>query len=53
MGERYAYPVWQMMVHLVNHGTHHRSELAEMLTQLGSPPPSLDLLVYYDHLVEG
>lgn len=47
-GEYWIYARWQMLVHLVNHGTHHRSEVAELLTRLGSPPPGLDLLVYYD-----
>jgi len=47
-GQPFAYPLWQMMLHVANHGTHHRSELADMLTRLGNPPPPLDLLVYYD-----
>src|SRR5262249_35001632 len=38
---------WQMLVHLVNHGTHHRSEVAELLTRLNSPPPGLDPLIYF------
>jgi uncharacterized damage-inducible protein DinB len=46
-GVHSALPLWQIMVHVVNHGTHHRSELADMLTRLGSPPPAMDLLVYY------
>jgi uncharacterized damage-inducible protein DinB len=49
-GEAFAYPLWQMLVHVVNHGTHHRAELAEMLTRAGHPPPPTDLLVYYDEL---
>lgn len=49
-GQEFAYPLWQMMVHVVNHGTHHRSELAEMLTRVGPAPPAMDLLVYYDEL---
>jgi uncharacterized damage-inducible protein DinB len=51
-GERWTYPLWQMLVHLVNHGTHHRSELADMLTRAGLAPPPLDLLVYYDELAQ-
>jgi uncharacterized damage-inducible protein DinB len=49
-GEPFAYPLWQMLVHVVNHGTHHRSEVAELLTRAGHPPPPTDLLVYYDEL---
>ncbi|MBI3458529.1 MAG: DinB family protein [Candidatus Rokubacteria bacterium] len=40
-------PLWQMIQHLVNHGTHHRSEVATMLTRLGHRPPATDLIVYY------
>ena len=32
-GERWAYPLWQQMIHQVNHATQHRSEAAVMLTQ--------------------
>jgi uncharacterized damage-inducible protein DinB len=31
-GERWAYPVWQQLLHQVNHATQHRSEVALMLT---------------------
>jgi uncharacterized damage-inducible protein DinB len=34
------------MRHLVNHGTHHRSEVATMLTKLGVAPPPIDYVVY-------
>lgn len=34
---------------LCNHGTHHRSEAATMLTMLGVSPPPTDLTIY--HLV--
>ncbi|MCB9150609.1 MAG: DinB family protein [Caldilineaceae bacterium] len=29
-------PRWQIFLHLVNHSTHHRSELSQYLTQCGS-----------------
>jgi uncharacterized damage-inducible protein DinB len=47
-GERWAYPLWQQMMHLVNHGTQHRSEAAVMLTLFGHSPGELDLLHYVD-----
>ena len=30
-------PRWQIFVHLVNHSTHHRSELSQYLAQCGHP----------------
>ena len=47
-GERWAYPLWQQMMHQVNHATQHRSEAAIILTELGYSPGLLDLLYFVD-----
>jgi uncharacterized damage-inducible protein DinB len=47
-GQEWAYPLWQMLIHQVNHATQHRSEAALLLTQMGHSPGDLDLLVYMD-----
>jgi uncharacterized damage-inducible protein DinB len=47
-GKRWAYPLWQQLLHQVNHATQHRSEAALLLTRLGYSPGWLDLLVYVD-----
>src|SRR2546425_7202373 len=47
-GERWAYPLWQQMIHQVNHATQPRSEAAVMLTKLGHSPGWLDLLYFVD-----
>jgi uncharacterized damage-inducible protein DinB len=49
-GETWAYPLWQMLIHQVNHATQHRSEAAMLLTQMGCSPGDLDLLIYVDAL---
>ena len=38
---------WQIFRHIVNHGTYHRGQIANMLRQLGVKPPSTDL-IYWD-----
>lgn len=39
-------PVWQMLVHIVNHGTQHRAEAGALLTAEGRSPGELDLINY-------
>lgn len=39
-------PLWQTMVHVVNHGTQHRSEAAALLTDAGRSPGDLDLIYF-------
>ncbi|HET8578278.1 MAG TPA: DinB family protein [Methylomirabilota bacterium] len=45
-GNGYSAPLWQMLQHVANHGTHHRSEIATMLTMLSGSPPPTDLIIY-------
>lgn len=49
-GNAYTQPVWQIVLHLVNHGTHHRGQVAGFLRSMGKTPPPLDLIAYYRSL---
>ncbi|HEY3343342.1 MAG TPA: DinB family protein [Anaerolineaceae bacterium] len=45
-GVTYTNPLWQLLLHLSNHGTQSRSEAAVILTQAGHSPGDLDLILF-------
>jgi len=46
-GNAWVSPIWQVVFHVVNHGTHHRGQVAGFLRSMGHAPPPLDLIAYY------
>jgi len=46
-GNDHRTPLWQIVLHVVNHGTLHRGQVMAMLRQLGVAPPPTDLIFYY------
>jgi uncharacterized damage-inducible protein DinB len=49
-GNKHTQPLWQIALHVVNHATHHRGQVAGFLRTMGVPPPPLDLIAYYRNL---
>lgn len=45
-GTPFQQVLWQLMIHVVNHGTQHRSEAAMLLTNAGHSPGELDMILY-------
>jgi uncharacterized damage-inducible protein DinB len=45
---------WQMVQHVVNHGSYHRGQVTTMLRQLGAAPAKfMDLIVFYREKRQG
>lgn len=51
-GKEFPAPMWIVLAHVVNHGTQHRSEIAQALTNLGHSPDGLDL-IYWLRIQQG
>ncbi|HLD67610.1 MAG TPA: DinB family protein [Pseudomonas sp.] len=50
-GNTHSKPLADLLLHLVNHGTHHRGQISAALTALGQPAPVLDYLYFLpEHL---
>ena len=45
-GEPFENILWQMMAHVVNHGTQHRAEAAAMLTEFSHSPGDIDMILF-------
>jgi len=46
-GNSWKQPVWQILLHVVNHGTHHRGQVSGFLRAMGHNPPALELIAFY------
>lgn len=46
-GGRFSYELWRPMLHLINHQSYHRGQVATMLRQLKVQPPGVDFLAGY------
>ncbi len=44
-GRDFRLPMWQLLTQAVVHSIHHRGELSVVLSQLGHPLPTLDIII--------
>jgi uncharacterized damage-inducible protein DinB len=52
VGDYFENNVQQIMIHLVNHGTYHRGQVAILLRQKGFEPVNTDFITY-DRVISG
>jgi uncharacterized damage-inducible protein DinB len=45
-GDQFENEVFDILFHLVNHGTHHRGQIVRMLREGGVAPPRLDYIFF-------
>ncbi len=45
-GEPRENVLWHLLIHVVNHGTEHRSEAGTLLTQYGASPGDIDFVYF-------
>ena len=45
-GKTWNQPLWELVLHVVNHGAHHRGQVSGFLRAMGRTPPPIDLAVY-------
>ena len=45
-GQPFEEILWQLMVHVINHGTQHKTEAAAMLTDFGQSPGDIDMILF-------
>lgn len=49
-GQEFRVPLWQMFMHVINHETHHRGELAAMFALMNVPHPEEEVIQYFLNL---
>ena len=52
-GKALAPPLWRVLQHVPNHATHHRSEIATMLTMISGSPADGGIATYVNETAAG
>lgn len=46
-GDAYAMPLWQLTSHIMNHGTYHRGQIANLIRMLNVKPVGTNLFLFF------
>lgn len=52
-GDPFTVPLGPLLQHVANHATHHRSEVATMITLISGSPPDTGISTYRTRVVKG
>ena len=52
-GKALGAPLWRLLQHVPNHATHHRSEIATMLTMISGSPADGGIATYVNETAAG
>jgi uncharacterized damage-inducible protein DinB len=52
-GTEFSVPLGPLLQHVVNHATHHRSEIATMVTLISASPPDTGMVAYRTTVLKG
>jgi uncharacterized damage-inducible protein DinB len=45
-GNTWTHPIWKIILHVVNHSTHHRGQAVGFVRALGHTPPNVDSIMF-------
>jgi uncharacterized damage-inducible protein DinB len=45
-GNTFTQPIWTIVLHVVNHSSHHRGQAVGFIRALGHTPPNVDLITF-------
>ncbi len=45
-GNPYTQPIWMIVLHVVNHSSHHRGQAVGFIRALGHAPPNVDVITF-------
>lgn len=45
-GKAFINTYWEILMHVINHGTYHRAQIASVLREVGAEPPKTDYIYF-------
>jgi uncharacterized damage-inducible protein DinB len=49
-GKKFTNTLGQILLHIVNHSSYHRGQIASMMRQIGAEPVNTDMIAFFRHI---